>query len=58
MREAEFKKYWEQDAGGSVLVVIPQDIFGADINTHYFGDFDTFEALIRSGLFDEPLAAP
>ena len=58
MREAEFKKYWEQDAGGSVLVVIPQDIVSVDISTHYFGDFDTFKALTRSDLFDEPLTAP
>lgn len=58
MREAEFRKYWEKGEEGSVLVILPQDIASAEINEHYFGPFNTFEALLRSYLFDGPLSDP
>lgn len=58
MREAEFRKYWENGEEGSMLVILPQDIASVDINKHYFGPFDTFEALLRSYLFDGPLSVP
>ena len=41
-----------------MLVILPQDIASVDINKHYFGPFDTFEALLRSYLFDGPLSVP
>lgn len=58
MREAEFRRYWQQGEAGSVLVILPLNIAKADVDENYFGPFDTFEALLRSYLFDGPMPDP